>query len=144
MVTEVKIFNRQNKVFPPRNNIVKEVANFTIQHIKDKSPKVKKINIIFVDNKKITKLNLQFLDRNYPTDVLVFNTNGEADIFISLEQCSINAKIYKEKMKHEILRVVIHGVLHSFGYDDKTKNKRNELWQLQESILKSYLSKTKF
>jgi rRNA maturation RNase YbeY len=144
MEIEVAIFNRQNKIPPPADKIVEEVVNFTIQHIKNKPAKIKKINIIFVDNNKIAKLNLQFLDKDCPTDVLVFNTNGEADIFVSLEQCSINAKIYKEKEKNEILRVIIHGILHSFGYDDKTKNKYNEMWQLQENILNSYLNKAKF
>jgi probable rRNA maturation factor len=85
--------------------------------------KIGTINIIFTNNKKILEINKKFLNHHYYTDVITFNNSKKdtiaGDIFISTEQVDRNAKEYLTTNKNETIRVIIHGLLHLIGYDDK-------------------------
>ena len=74
------------------------------------------------------------------TDVIAFpmndNENGiEGDIYISLPTAKENAEKYEEPYKKEVTRLVIHGVLHLLGYDDKTKKEKKVMSNLEEYYL---------
>jgi len=93
-----------------------------------------KLTYIFCDDKYLNKINLEFLNHNTLTDIISFDNrlgkqiNGE--IYISVERVRENAKIYKTNFKDELQRVMIHGILHFCGYNDKsdaeTKIMRNK------------------
>ena len=93
-----------------------------------------KLTYIFCDDKYLNKINLEFLNHNTLTDIISFDNrlgkqiNGE--IYISVERVRENAKIYKTNFKDELHRVMIHGILHFCGYNDKsdaeTKIMRNK------------------
>jgi probable rRNA maturation factor len=86
------------------------------------------INIIFTCDKKLIKINRQFLKHNYFTDVISFSYNQEkiinGEVYISLDTVRGNAINYNISLKKEILRVIIHGVLHLCGYEDEDETKR--------------------
>lgn len=92
------------------------------------------INYIFCDDEYLLKLNKEFLQHDTLTDIISFDyTVGKeigGDIFISVERVEENAKIFSQNIDNEMNRVVIHGVLHYFGFKDKTtdeaKNMRNQ------------------
>jgi rRNA maturation RNase YbeY len=92
------------------------------------------INYIFCDDEYLLKLNKEFLQHDTLTDIISFDyTVGKeigGDIFISVERVEENAKIFSQNIDNEINRVIIHGVLHYFGFKDKTtdeaKNMRNQ------------------
>ncbi len=98
------------------------------------------INIIFVDNKQIKDINLEYRNKNYSTDVISFPFNDEkklfgGDIFISLEKVKENAKKYGISFRNELKRILVHGVLHILGYDHiKTKQKK-EMFKKQENYI---------
>lgn len=91
--------------------------------------KLGEINIVFTDNSNILSINKTYLKHNYFTDVITFD-NGFKDtisgeIFISVEQVILNSKKYNTGKLEELLRVIVHGVLHLIGYmDDNEQNKK--------------------
>ena len=71
-------------------------------------------------------INTQYLGHNFSTDIITFNYSGENDsfdgeIFISVDDAFSNSKKYKVSLDNEIIRLVIHGILHLLGFDDKNK-----------------------
>jgi len=100
------------------------------------------ISIIFCSNEYLLKINQKYLNHNYYTDVITFSYSKDdiisGDIFISIEQVKENAKDLKVKFNEELLRVIIHGVLHLLGYNDGTKSRlqmQNSENKLLEKIL---------
>lgn len=103
------------------------------------------INIIFADDRTVRQLNRRFLRKNRNTDVIAFSydsqpankfESSEGDVYISVPEAIRNAKIYGEPLKREILRLVIHGLLHLAGISDKTPRQKRRMWKKQESFVK--------
>ena len=81
------------------------------------------LNINIVNSEYIFELNSRYLNHNYTTDIITFNYSEHKDrldgeIFISLHEAIFNSKKYKISLDNEILRLIIHGVLHLLGFDD--------------------------
>ncbi|MEW6557393.1 MAG: rRNA maturation RNase YbeY [Elusimicrobiota bacterium] len=130
----VEIFDKQNII---KLNIKKVLKYIPLLEKKLYLLKNLVYNIIFVDDREIKKLNKKFRYSPYPTDVLSFKySKNSADIFISVETAKNNAKFYRQDFYTEILRLIIHGVLHSLGYMDYTEKSKKIMWKKQEEILK--------
>lgn len=82
------------------------------------------ISYVFCDDDYLLELNQQYLQHDTLTDIISFDyTVGSelnGDIFISVERVRENAEIFNQTFDNEILRVMIHGVLHYCGYKDKS------------------------
>lgn len=89
------------------------------------------IAYIFCDDKKILDVNKQYLNHDYYTDIITFDyTDGNTisgDIFISLDTVADNAKDLNITFSDELHRIMIHGILHLCGQDDKTPELRQEM-----------------
>jgi probable rRNA maturation factor len=99
-----------------------------------------RLNIAFVTDKEIRRLNARYLKRNCVTDVITFDmslpTAGIlADIFVSWEAAMRQARSYQTSALYEAYLYVIHGVLHLLGYDDRTLKQRRLMQKRQEEIL---------
>jgi len=83
------------------------------------------LNYIFCDDDYLLKLNVEFLEHDTLTDIISFDyTMGKlisGDIFISIERVRENAKIFNQTVDNELNRVMIHGVLHYIGFNDKNE-----------------------
>lgn len=100
------------------------------------------ITVYFVNDKKIQKLNHKFLKEDYATDVLSFDislNNKEimADIVISTDTAIRNAKAFGTTPLYEAHLYVIHGLLHLFGYDDRTKKQKQLMHKRERAVIKN-------
>ena len=99
--------------------------------ILDEEKKVGNINYIFCDDEYLLKVNQDFLNHDYYTDIITFDyVKGKTisgDIFISLPRISENASTLSSSFEKELLRVLAHGVLHLCGYKDKSDEEEKEM-----------------
>lgn len=92
------------------------------------------IAVIILDNPEIQELNRQFLQHDYPTDVITFTLEEsplEGEIYIGAEIAAEHAKEYRVTITNELTRLAVHGVLHLAGHDDDTTEKREAMNKLE-------------
>lgn len=86
------------------------------------------ITYIFCDDDEILRVNLEFLRHDYFTDIITFDySRGKlisGDIFISLDTVRSNARLVGADYESELHRVIIHGILHLCGINDKGPGER--------------------
>ena len=93
--------------------------------------KVGDISYIFCSDEVILRVNREYLEHDYYTDIITFDycevdvLNG--DIFISLDTVASNAEEFGVTFENELHRVLIHGILHLCGQDDQTPELRSEM-----------------
>jgi probable rRNA maturation factor len=103
------------------------------------------INYVFCNDRYLLQLNKKFLKHHFYTDIITFNNSAEkknisGDIFISYDRVKANAELFNAAIKDELHRVMIHGVLHLLGHNDKTKKDQ----QVMRSLEDEWLSKRMF
>ena len=102
------------------------------------------VGVIFVDAGHIKKLNARYLEHDYPTDVLSFplqepGKSLEGEIYICSEVAKAQARDYKVPFKEEMMRLIVHGMLHLIGYDDGDEKERKQMKCKEEHYLKQYV-----
>ena len=101
--------------------------------------RVDTINYIFVDDTRILEVNRQFLQHDYYTDIITFDyTQGRilsGDLYISLDTVRTNARQIGTTYNQELLRVIIHGVLHLCGINDKGPGEREVMEAAEDKAL---------
>lgn len=111
-----------------------------IDFITKKKKHAHSISFIFCSDNYLKKINSEFLKHEHFTDVITFNYNVKkrlsGDIFISSERVKDNAKTYSISFKEELARVMIHGVLHLIGYNDKTEKDKKLMRKNENEFLK--------
>ena len=101
------------------------------------------LNYIFCDDDEILRVNREFLQHDYFTDIITFdNCLGKmlrGDIFISLDTVRSNSELVGSDYDSELRRVIIHGVLHLCGINDKGPGER-EIMERHENVALALLS----
>ncbi|WP_312818927.1 rRNA maturation RNase YbeY [Kaistella carnis] len=101
--------------------------------------KVGKITYVFCTDEALLKVNKDFLQHDYYTDIITFDyVKGKtisADIFVSLPRISENAETLNKIFNIELHRVLAHGILHLCGYKDKTEEEIQEMRQKEDFYL---------
>lgn len=86
------------------------------------------IGYMFVDDEKILEVNREYLGHDYYTDVITFDYDEDdvvsGDIVISLDTVRSNAELFGKEYDDELHRVIIHGILHLCGINDKGPGER--------------------
>ncbi|GAB3513817.1 rRNA maturation RNAse YbeY [Emticicia fontis] len=100
------------------------------------------VNYVFCSDDYLLKINVEYLDHDYLTDIITFDNSEEeklieGDIFISVDRVKDNARTFEVSFEYELKRVLVHGILHLCGYLDKTdeeeklmRSKENHYLQL--------------
>ena len=98
-----------------------------------------KINYVFCDDERELEVNRQFLGHDYYTDIITFDYSTAAtlngDIFISLDTVRSNAEQLGIAFENELLRILIHGVLHLTGQGDKTPETKAQMTEKENRAL---------
>lgn len=105
--------------------------------------KVGDVAYIFCDDERILDVNREYLQHDYYTDIITFDyTEGDViggDIFISLDTVRSNSELLGVPYRQELHRVIIHGILHLCGINDKGEGER-EIMEKEENKALAMLS----
>lgn len=97
------------------------------------------LTYIFCDDPKIIEVNRQFLNHDYFTDIITFDYSRgrmvSGDMFISLDTVLSNSELVGATYERELLRVIIHGVLHLCGINDKGPGEREIMENFENQAL---------
>ncbi len=129
------------------NSIISKILNLlTVNEQKE----INSLNIIIEDDEFLRELKKKYFNQDIYTDVITFNLEDknepiDGEIYISLPRVIDNSKTYNSNISKEFKRVIIHGILHLFGYEDITVNQKKEMTLLEnqyinlvkESLIKS-------
>jgi rRNA maturation RNase YbeY len=98
-----------------------------------------KISIIFTNDDYLLGINKKFLKHDFYTDIITFDyTSGNllsGDLFISIDRVKENALLLSQHFEFELMRIIIHGILHLMDYDDKTIAKKKIMTQKEDEYL---------
>jgi len=104
---------------------LKEIEKKTEKALKYLKFHKKEVSLVLTDNRTIKKLNKQYLERHYPTNVLAFPFSKEkprvsnilGEVIVSVEKARQEAKLYQLNFKNYLFAIIIHGLIHLLDYD---------------------------
>ena len=109
--------------------------------------KIGNLNFIFCSDDYLLEINRQYLGHDYYTDIITFDNREEeggvtidGDIFISVDTVRANGVEYGEGFEREMMRVVVHGLLHLVGFDDLTPEQQTEMRSQENKALEKWNS----
>lgn len=131
------LFQTENTSFP---NIKRRETKKWIQEVATGyNKKMGNINYLFCNDEKIIAINREYLNHDYYTDIITFDYTDRdqisGDIFISLDTVLSNSKQYHTLYEEELYRVIIHGILHLCGINDKTEEESRLMREAEEKAL---------
>ena len=103
--------------------------------------KIAEVNYIFCSAERHRAMNIEFLGHDYFTDIITFDDSDlkagyiAGDIFIDIETVRDNARLYGATARQEMLRVIVHGVLHLCGQKDKTPRAEKQMHRKEDKYL---------
>lgn len=137
---KLEIVNIQ-KHYPIKQNEMKKLVRGVLKIEKRDA----ELNLVFMDNKGIKKINKKFLGHNYATDVLSFAYHEHplsdiitGEILISVEMAAQRAHKRGYSVEGEIALYLVHGILHLLGYDDRKKGDAKKMRQREGTLLTKF------
>lgn len=107
--------------------------------------RVGNVNYIFCNDERMIQVNNEFLGHDYYTDIITFDYSEpgvvSGDMYISLDTVLSNSSKFKTSYEQELLRVIIHGVLHLCGINDKGRGERAVMEAAEERALDLWYKK---
>ena len=140
--TKIKFNEIGEKLQLPKTKIRKWVLSIAQQY----NLRIGEINYIFCNDDYLIEINRTYLEHDNYTDIITFDLSdpGErskySDIYISLERVRDNAAKHGTKLDDEILRVIIHGILHLCGFKDKNKTDKNQMREKESEAISRYFA----
>lgn len=123
-------------------DIPEHISEWLENLITSENKKLGEINYIFCDDEYLLKVNQDYLQHDYYTDIITFDyVKGKTisgDIFISLPRISDNASTLSKDFDEEFRRVLAHGVLHLCGYKDKSEEEEKEMRSKEDFYLEKF------
>ncbi len=135
---KINLFNQYDDSLRPYKKTIVKVLKMASKEINIIGRQI--INIILVDNQAIHKMNLDYRQKDYATDVISFENDDSifelGDVFISIDKAKEQAIAYGHSFERELGFLTVHGFLHCSGYDHMTQKDEEVMINLQNNILK--------
>lgn len=131
------LYQNEDVKFPPikrrkLNKWIKQVAG-------SYNKSVGGLSYIFCSDERILEINIEYLQHDYYTDIITFDYSDESeisgDIFISLDTVKSNSEQFETNYIEELRRIIIHGVLHLCGINDKGEKEREHMTECENKAL---------
>ena len=114
------------------------LRGFIISTFKKHKVSLDSLNIIFCSDAYLLDINRTYLQHDYYTDIITFDLEGAAEIYISVDRVKENAQAEGVSFKQELHRIIFHGVLHLCGFSDKTASAKIEMTRQENKLLAHY------
>ncbi len=133
-------YNTENVKMPAIRR--RDVSRWIKQVAASYGRRVGEIGYLFCDDEKILEVNREYLSHDYYTDIITFDYDEgdiiNGDLVISLDTVRSNAELFGKPYDDELLRVIIHGVLHLCGINDKAPGERELMEAAENKALEMY------
>jgi probable rRNA maturation factor len=117
---------------------------FIAQLFKNEGYVLDSLNYIFCSDKRLLKINRDYLKHDYYTDIITFDLSAgpaiTGEIYISRDRVRENAKTLGTSFKSELHRVIFHGALHLCGYGDNTAAQRKIMREKEDFLIGQYFN----
>jgi probable rRNA maturation factor len=126
----------KNKKWVGKEKLVERLAKKLISLVKSDA---QELAISLVSDRQMKKINLQFRDKNKPTNVLSFPAFDRlflGDIVIAYETLEREAKEQKKKFNDHLTHLILHSILHLLGHDHEEEKMAQKMEKLEIKILK--------
>lgn len=132
------------QVYSDELSISKRAVHSLISFLKSEfNLSISSLSISFISSSELKRLNKKYLKHNYETDIITFNYSRlkntlDGEILISVNDAFNNAKKYKVTYSKELSLLVIHGLLHLLGFDDKEKKSKIKMRLMENNLINRY------
>lgn len=140
---DIRSFNT-HRAFRIRHAEVRDLVRLVLRHERVRKAAV---NVVFVDDARMTDLNRTYLKHSYTTDVLSFPLEEpapgsvEGEVYVNLDQASRQSREYRQTFAKEKRRLVVHGVLHLAGHSDATARLRSAMAAREDRCLAKFAAR---
>lgn len=121
----------------PRKETIRAIRSV----LRRESKQVEGVSVVYTTNARMRAMNEKHLNHHYITDVITFELEQtpklETEIYINLDRARIQARTYGATFSNETARLLIHGLLHVLGYNDKSKEQRALMRREEDAVLES-------
>lgn len=138
-------FHKENVSFSTDEELI---AKWLEECVRSLGFAIGELSFIFCSDEYLKKINIKYLNHDFFTDVIAFDYSKEkllfGDVYVSTERVKENATTYNSSFNKELFRVIIHGVLHLCGLNDKTKEEKKLIRAKENEFLSTINWKTGF
>ena len=147
---KIELINDHYKKIPEpfKKKEIKKLIDVVLKKIGFEELENGQINIKYTSEEEIKMLNEKFYNKVGVTKVLAFTNNQETpeskerligEIAICISQIEKEAKMYKKAVETRLKHMIVHGVLHLFGFDHQKKGEQKEMEKVEDDIITSWL-----
>lgn len=127
--------NGKLKTFRGKTKLINRIKILAFLECKE----IGEISVILLSDEDLLKINIDYLNHDYYTDIITFDYSEgckiSGDLYISVDRVKENAQKYGYRFEEELKRVIIHGILHLCGYNDKSRKEQHEMRKKEDYYL---------
>lgn len=135
----IELYNETNLTLPLQESLMDKVATAIAQ---EEGRVFTFVEVVFVDEQEIVRINKEHLERDYITDIISFRYDDpdrdpgiEGTLYCCAPRIQEQAREHNEPADREFLRIVIHGLLHLAGYNDQTESEKQVMTTKENTFL---------